>query len=222
MKKYFLFFLLLACSLFAHSQEIISENSTYFPYQDTLFVLRTITVTNMGIEGVNDTTVIWSSPTDTAGVAQQIEIAATNSTNAAVAKFRNAISFRSVLANYLTSKNLLALLGIDLDERMVARYGATVAGRYRVFRTDGTNFFVNVAAHPTNPAIMRATGTAGEGNFNVLIYGRWMLRISLAAPDGVTYLIQDRNITERPILRHPSYWIPTAMVTPNNTRMVKL
>jgi len=221
MKKYFLFSLLLACSLFAHSQEIVSENTTFLPYQDSLFLVRTEIETNTGIPDVNNISVIFTLQTDTAEVADQIETEAANATNTAVAKFRNAISFRGVLANYLASKNLLALLGVDLDQRMVARYGATVAGRYRVFRNDGTNFFVDVAANPGNASVMRATGTAGEGLFNVLLYGRNMLRISLPAPDGITYLMWDGNSTERPILRHPSYWIPGAMVTLKNTRMVK-
>jgi len=222
MKKYFFLSALMLCIFFTSAQEIIFESSAYFPYQDSLFTYRTITVTNTGIEGVNDTSVVWSAPTDTLGIAQQIEVSAINSTNMAVARFRNGISFRNVLVNYLAQKTLLAALGIDLDARMVARYGANVAGRYRVFRTDGTNFFVDVAAHPTNPAVMRATGTANEGNFNVLIYGRWMLRIALPAPDNITYLIHDSDSTDRPILRHPSFWIPNVMVTSKNTRMVKL
>lgn len=220
--KQILFFTLtlFVCSLSA--QEVISETQQYIPYQDSLFVLKTTKVISTGYENLNDTLVSYAAPTDTSGLADQLHIAYLNESNTATVKMRNAAPFRFVLANYLASKNILALLGRNLDSINVARFGNALSGMWRVFREDGTNFFVDIAPHPTNPTFLRATGTNGEGNFNILVYNRWFFRFALGAGD-VKFLTWDGNSSTLPVYRNPvSMTTPTAVQVSSNFRMVKL
>jgi len=211
---------LLVCSLSA--QEVISEVQQYVPYQDTLFTLKTTLVTTTGYEGLNDTTVSYSMPTDTAGVVNQLHTTYLNTTNTAVAKMRNAVPFRNVLAGYAATKSILALLGTDLDSINVARYGSVFFGRWRIFKEDGTDFFANIAQHPTQPGLLRATGETGEGNFNIIIYGRNFFRFT-NGPGDLKYLVWDGASTERPLYQNPvRMTVPTAISTSPNFRMVKI
>jgi hypothetical protein len=211
---------ILVCSLSA--QEVISETTQYITYQDTLFTIKTTRIISAGYEGLNDTTVSYSMPTDTAGVVSQLHTDYLNTTNTAVAKMRNAPPFRFVLTGYLATKNTLALLGADLDSINVARYGNVLSGRWRIFREDGTNFVATIAPHPTQPGLLRATGENSEGNFNILIYGRHFVRFTVGAGD-VKYLAWDGASTERPLFQNPvRMTVPTAISTSPNFRMVKV
>jgi hypothetical protein len=211
--------MLLVCSLSA--QEVISETTQYVPY-DTLFTLKTTRIVGTGYEGLNDTTFTYSIPTDTAGVVSQIHTDYLNTTNTAVAKMRNATPFRSVLAVYVATKATLALLGSDLDSINVARYAGVYTGRWRIFREDGTDFFATVAPHPTQPGLLRATGENSEGNFNILIYGRYFIRFTFAAGD-LKYLTWDGGSSVRPFFQNPvRMTVPTAISTSSNFRMVKV
>jgi hypothetical protein len=211
--------MILVCSLSA--QEVISETTQYIPY-DTLFTMKTTRIVSTGYEGLNDTTVSYSMPTDTAGVVSQLHTDYLNTTNTAVAKMRNATPFRFVLAGYVATKATLALLGSDLDSINVSRYGNVLSGRWRIFSEDGTNFFANIAPHPTQPGLLRATGETGEGNFNILIYGRHFIRFAVGAGD-IKYLAWDGGSSVRPLFQNPvRMTVPTAISTSSDFRMVKL
>jgi hypothetical protein len=221
MKQILTFTLLFLESLLS-AQEVISETQEYVVYDDSLFTLKTTRVIGTGYEGLNDTLFSYSTPTDTSGLANQLHTDYLNSTNTAVARMRNASPFRFVLANYLTSKNILALLGRDLDSINVARYGAALSGRWRIFNEDGTAFFANIAPHPTLPGLLRATGETGEGNFNILIYGRHFFRFTVAAGD-IKYLCWDGLSSDRPMYQNPVRAnIPVAISTASNFRMIKI
>jgi hypothetical protein len=212
---------LLFLSFSAFSQETISETSEYVAYQDTLFVLKTTSIINQGIEGINDTIVTYTPPAvDTVGLINVIGINSINELNTTVARFRNAIDFRLLLSRRNTTDALINTLGSDLDEINVSRYKNQVKGMYRII-TDSTNFIVNIVDHPNN-RFLRATGTLGEGNFNVRVFGRWMIGILIGGQ--YQYVIYDGRNKEKPIFRSPTFWLPnTISESPFNTiRLIKL
>ena len=221
MKTRIFFILLFACSVLG-AQEVISETQEYVSYQDSLFTLKTTQVISTGYEGIENTFITYSAPVDTAGLSGQLLTTYHNSINEAAAKMRNASPFRFTLATYVASKALLATIGLDLDSMNVARYGATYSGRWRVFNEDGTNFFANIAPHPTLPGLLRATGETNEGNFNILIYGRNFFRFAVGA-GNVKYLVLSDPSAEQPFYQSPvRLTIPGAVATSSNFRMVKI
>lgn len=222
MKKILFLFILLAASIVGYSQEVISEVQQYVAYQDSLFVLKTTRIVGTGYEGLNDTLVSYTAPTDTAGLVTQLRNDYINAANTATARIRNAAPFRTVLAEYAAEKAILSGLGFDLDSMLVQQYANAYIGRWRVFANGGTSFFVDVAPHPTAPGLLRATGTAGEGNFNVLLYGRHFFRITLAGAN-TQYLAWDGNSDAKPVYRNPSaITLPSQVATTSTVRMVKV
>lgn len=222
MRQILLSFLLLLAVATAYSQEVISETQQYISYQDSLFVLKTTRVVGTGYEGLNDTTVSYSAPTDTAGLVTQLRNAYINTANTASARMRAASPFRTLLNLYATEKANLATLGYNLDSLLVSQYANAYTGRWRIFNQDLSSFFVDVVRHPTVPGLLRATGTAGQGNFNILLYGRHFFRITLAGAN-VQYLIWDGNSQALPSYRNPVWMTnPQAIVTSSLVRMVKI
>ena len=223
MKKIlFSILILLAAATFGYSQEVISEVQEYISYQDSLFVLKTTRITRTGYEGLNDTTVSYTAPTDTAGLVTQLRNGYINSANTATARIRAASPFKTILSDYAAEKAVLAELGFSLDSMLVDQYANAYTGRWRVFANGGSSFFVDVAKHPTQPGLLRATGTAGEGNFNVLLYGRHFFRITLQNAN-VQYLTWNGNSTEQPVYQPPAtISIPSALVPASTVRMVKV
>lgn len=221
MKTRIFFLLLFACSVLG-AQEVISETQEYVSYQDSLFTLKTTTVISTGYDGIENTFITYASPVDTAGLSGQLFNTYQNSVNEASAKMRNAVPFRSILAHYVASKAILSTIGLDLDSMNVARYASLYSGRWRIFNEDGTNFFAMIAAHPTQPGLLRATGETGEGNFNILIYGRNFIRFTVGAGD-VKYLVWDGASTERRLFQNPvRMTTPAAIATSSSFRMVKI
>jgi len=221
MKTKIFFLLLFACS-FLNAQEVISVTEEYVPYQDSLFTLKTTQVVSTGYDGIENVFITYSAPVDTAGLSGQLFNSYQNSVNEASAKMRNAVPFRLVLANYLASEAILSTIGLDLDSMNVERYQNVFSARWRVFNEDGTDFFVNIAPHPTQPGLLRATGENGEGNFNILIYGRNFFRFT-NGPGDLKYLVWDGASTERPLFQNPvRMTVPTAISTSSNFRMVKV
>lgn len=214
----FLFSFFLVCNLSA--QEVISETSEYIPYQDTLFVFQQTTITNKGLDGINDTVVTYSSPAlDTVGLIDAIRVASLNKTNQQVAKMRNAFEFKKVFSSLRDSDGLVEELGSDLDSLNVAQYGQYFKGRYRMV-TDSTNFTLNIVDHPFFPRFLRATGEDDEGNFNVRVYSRYMMSIVI---DGKQeYVIWDGDSRDRPVFRSPTFAIPAAINDINMIRLFKL
>lgn len=222
MKKILFFLFLLAASLIGYSQEVMSEVQQYVAYQDSLFVLKTTRVVGTGYEGLNDTLVSYTAPTDTAGLVTQLRNGYLNGANIATARIRAASPFRTILAEYAAEKAVLAGLGFSLDSMLVEQYANAYTGRWRVFANGGSSFLVDVAKHPKQPGLLRATGTAGEGNFNVLLYGRHFFRITLQNAN-VQYLAWNGNSTEQPVYQPPAtIVIPSALVPASTVRMVKV
>jgi hypothetical protein len=221
MKKILLFCLFLPLlSIAQDNGEVISITTQYIPYQDSLFLTQTVKILNYGIDGVNDTLRSYSAPIDTAGLISQERNAILNATNRAAAVMRNAFDFRTAVNEYNAKKTLLALVGVSLDELVVATYLTQYRGRYRI--TNGATVFdVNIDAHPTRADLLRATGTNNEGVFNVVVYGRWFWRINLG--NGYNpVVIWDGKPGDRPIFRSPTFAIPTFIAAPDAIRIVKI
>lgn len=223
MKKILSLSILLSASLVGYSQEVISEVQQYVAYQDSLFVLKTTRVTNAGIEGVNDTAIVYSAPSDTAGVSTQIQNEYLNAANTAVARLSAAIQFRNTIAEYATKKTLLAGLGVNLDSGLVQQYREAYTGRWRIFNNDGTSFYVNIAPHPTNVGLFQATRKGSPATtYNVLIYAQHFMRITITASTDVRYLVWDGNNPDRPVFRDPTYFLPTQVTPAKNQRIAKV
>lgn len=218
MKRILFIFTMLA-SLSAYSQEVISETSEYVAYQDTLFVLQGTTITNTGLEGVNDTLVQYLPPAvDSLGLVDLIHTRTTNTINTLVSKMRQSFSFRKSLSEHNRQSMLLGLLGVDLDVLNTALYGNKAKGQYRVI-TDTSDFVVEFIDHPSNPKFLRATGLNNEGNFNVRIYGRWWFAIKVS---GVwQHVIWDGLNRDRQSWRSPTYAIPNSIQESNTFRLIK-
>lgn len=223
MKRFFL--LLSLCSLLLavpqlNAQEIIFEEDTYVPYQDSFFILRTLEITNSGLEGVNDTVVRYVPPAlDTAGLVNLISTRAINSANEKSARLARSFVFRTFLNGTNGYASLLSLLGADLDEILVSTYANQLKGRYRMI-TDSTNFLIDIIDHPIRTDVLRATGTDGEGNFNVTVWGSWAFHINI---DGnPQHVIWDRDNSERRVFRHPSWATPNGVSATNTIRLIKL
>lgn len=203
-----------------NAQEIIVEEDTYVPYQDSLFILRTLEITNAGLDGINDTVVRYIPPAlDTAGLVTLLSTRAQNSTNQKSAILARAFPFKTIFNTYNDYESLAEELGVSLDSIFLLTYANQIKGRYRII-TDTTNFLVDIIDHPTRNDLLRATGTEGEGNFNVRVRGAWFFSINL--PDGVQYVLWDRDNRDRKVFRHPTFALPAAMGDVNKIRLIKL
>lgn len=212
---------LFAFSLNAQSvMDVIESDSEVISYEDSLFLIKTTTISTTNIDGINDTLISYVGPLDTADVIQTLHTDHLNATNTTVARWRRALSFRSVINDYNDEKAYYATLGYDLDSLNVMRYANAFKGRYRVVEDDGNVFFVDVIDHPNNNGLLRAVGTDSEGNFNVLIYGRYFFRININGTQQ--YMSWDGESSTRPVFRWVTYGLPTSLVTHSNFRMVKL
>jgi len=220
--KHILIFIFALLAFTATAQEVISETQQYVPYQDSLFVLKTTRVVGTGYEGLNDTTVTYSVPTDTAGLVTQLRNSYINAANTASARLRAASPFRTLLNLFNTEKANLATLGYNLDSLLVSQYANAYTGRWRITNQDGSTFLADVIKHPTVPGLLRATGTTGQGNMNIILYGRHFFRITLPG-NNIQYLVWDGNSQAQPNYRNPA-WLtnPQAIVTSSLVRMVKI
>ena len=209
--------MLFTCNSFA--QEVILEEDTYVSYQDSLFILKEVTITNSGLDGINDTLITYVPPAvDTAGLVELIRIKSINTTNEQVAKMRNAFIFRKSYSLSGAYDDLLEGLGSDLDSLNIAMYASQIKGRYRIV-TDTTDFNIDIIDHPSQTGFLRATGTDSEGNFNVRIKGRWWFDIRI---EDVWYsLIWDGDNRDRQVYRSPTYALPNVIALPNSIRLIK-
>lgn len=210
--------MLFACNLFA--QEIILEEDTYVSYQDSMFVLKEVNITNAGLEGFNDSLIQYVPPAvDTSGLIDLVRTKATNTANTKVAKMRNALVFKTAYSSNNQYDAMLEALGSDLDVLNVEMYANQIKGRYRII-TDTTNFFVDVIDHPTQAHFLRATGTNGEGNFNIRIEERWWFDIRI---DGVwNAVIWDGDNRDRQVWRSPTIALPSVIAAPNTIKLIKV
>lgn len=203
-----------------NAQEIIVEEDTYVPYQDSLFILRTLEITNVGLDGLNDTVVRYIPPAlDTAGLITLISTRAQNSVNEKSARLARALPFRTTLNGYSDYADLALSLGSNLDSIFQLTYASQLKGNYRII-TDTSNFVVTIDDHPSRTDVLRATGTEGEGTFNVKVRGAWFFSINL--PDGTQFVVWDRDNRDRKVFRHPTFALPAAMGDVNKIRLIKL
>ncbi|MEL6835232.1 MAG: hypothetical protein AAFP77_19690 [Bacteroidota bacterium] len=211
--------LLLLLGFSAQSQEIIIQEDTYVSYRDSLFILRNLEITNNGIEGINDTVVRYIPPAyDTLGLINLIATRAKNTASEKSAVLARSFSFRSFLRGVNAAGNLISGLGADLDSILVADYKSQLKGRYRVI-TDSTNFLVDIIDHPNRVDLLRATGTDGEGNFNVTVWAKWAFHINIAGQSNL--VVWDRDNRERKVFRHPSWATPNTVSETNTIRLIK-
>ncbi len=209
--------MLFACNLFA--QEVILEEDTYVSYQDSMFILKEVVITNSGLDGVNDTLINYVPPAvDTSGLIELIRTKAANATNTKTAKMRNAFVFKKAYSTNNQYDQMLEILGSDLDVLNVELYANQLKGRYKVI-TDTTTFFVDVIDHPSLPHFLRATGTDNEGNFNIRVEGKWWFDIRI---EGVWHsLIWDGDNRDRQVWRSPTWALPSVIAQPNTIRLIK-
>jgi len=221
MKKIILILSLLPFLCAAQNVEVISSVTTYSVYQDSLLLSSAYQIVNRGQEGINDTLRLNSIVSDTASVVFYETNTAINDLNQTVSKFVNATPFRTVLSEYAAKKAVLATFNVNLDDRLVATYGSSYYGRYRI--VGATTFDVDIAAHPTRTDMLRATGTNGEGNFNVQIFGAKMFKINLQGGYS-PFLILDGRGGERVTYRRPSFFLPAVMFPEgaDNLRVTKI
>lgn len=218
-----LFFLLSAGAMFAQvsgNSEVLSSESSYLPYQDSLLVLRTITITTTELDGVNDTLVRYAEPIDSAGLARQLTNAYLNHVNTKAARLRNANPMRFFLQDYNNSKALVAQLGQNLDSLLVAQYKRHYLGTWRVFLANGQTYDAQIIEHPNNAGLLRLTGGQGQSNVNVTVYGRYLIRAVLQGK--AEFLNWDGGSRERPIFVPLTNAVPAAAAERNTTRMVKI
>lgn len=200
--------------------DVIESDSDVISYEDSLFVIKKTTITSTNLDGINDTTITYVGPLDTADVINTLHTDYVNEINSRVARWRRALTFRDVIREYNEEKAYYATLGYDLDSLNVMRFGNAFKGRYRVIEDDGNVFFVDVIDHPNNNGLLRAVGTDSEGNFNLLIYGGHFFRININGTQH--YLSWDGESSIRPVFRWVTYGLPTSLVTHSTFRMVKL
>lgn len=227
--KHFLFsivfFLLHAGAMFAQvsSNEVLSSESSYLPYQDSLLILRTITITTTELDGVNDTLVSYSEPTDSAGLAIQLTNAYLNDVNTKAARLRNASPMRFFLQDYINSKNIIESLGQNLDSLIISQYKRHYLGTWRVFMPSGSQL-VELTEHPNRSDLLRMTGD----NFtaNIQLYGRHHLRLTIArgnASQGQSYFLNWNGASrERPVYEDMKNVFPAAVSPRELFRIVKI
>lgn len=200
--------------------EVISSESSYLPFQDSLLILRTVTVSTTELEGVNDTLVSYSEPIDSAGLARQLTNAYLNDVNTKAARLRNANPMRFFLRDYADSKALVAQLGQNLDSLLVAQYKRQYLGTWRVFLANGQTYNAEIIEHPTNAGLLRLTGGQGQSNANVTVYGRYLIRAVLQGKSE--FLNWDGGSQDRPAFVPLTNALPAAAAAINTTRMVKI
>lgn len=214
-----IFFLFCFIPFLATSQELVSESTEYLPYQDSLFLIKTVTVKNNGLT-VNDTSVTYSTPLDAASLINSLSIGYTNNTGQAVARWRNNNRFSRIFADYAEAKASISAFGVNLDSLNVDKFGAAFIGRWRVFNHDGSSYFVNIDYHPARGDLLRATSETDGAFYNIVVYSRWFFRITVSGV--VKYVMWDGSDSARPIFRDASFGIPAQMVTRDNFRMIKV
>ena len=216
-----LFLLSIFFSLSAFSQEVISENSEYITYQDTLLVLKSTLVTNAGLEGINDTTVTYSQPLDSSGLINQLVQKHLNAVNVGAARWRNNFNFRTILLEKSQIESTLSAFNINLDSMVTSQYANSLIGRYRFFDSDGSTFLVDVDRHPTRSDILRGVRQDGNGVIIIRPFSRWLLQVVWGAGD-IVYLFWDGTDSNKPVFWHGSANLPTVFTTRNNRRIIKV
>ena len=223
--KYLIFAILLlahAGAVFSQvsTLEVISQESTYLPFQDSLLIKRTVTITETEIEAINDTLVSFSEPTDSAGLAQQLVSEYLNVANQRAAIFRRSSDFRYTIRDYNATKAELNSFGLSLDSVVINQYSRQLLGTYRVFLDDSTNYIADMQAHPTRSDVLRLVGRGGETPLVVFVLGNGLIRLRIGT---ITYLLSwDGNSTTRKAYRHTSYFLPSTEVTQSIIRILKI
>lgn len=204
------------------AQEIITQGEIYVPYQDTLFILRTVEVVNNDLTGLNDTVIRYVPPAlDTAGLANLLFTRSVNAKNTADARWRAALAYRTSIVDGNTASALIATLGYNYDSLMVATYGNRHTGRYRLI-TSTENVLVDIEVHPTNSGLLRATrvGVTPFSRFNIRVRGANSLQLRLAA--GNTEVTWDGLSAENRRFRQPAYIVPPSIQAAPAITLTKL
>lgn len=221
-KPYFLLGMLLLFASFLFSQEIVSEDEQYVGYQDSMFILQVTTITNQGLDGVNDTTIQYLPPAlDTAGLIDLLTSRSMNNLQVAGARASRLYESRRVFNDRNKTEQQLMELGADLDSLVKVRTSSRLVGRYRMV-TDSTNYIVEIAEHPNNGSLLRATQVDETTNrMNISVFGQWSFRIRIN--NEWYYMNWDRSTSsDRRVFRTWNYGIPSQIQSPNTLRLTKL
>lgn len=154
------FFLLLSFSVSA--QEIISETKEIIQI-DSLYFLKTKKIVENGTPypNVSVDTVFIGDSTQTVNtlfdVPYQLQIEVAEGMRKALKR-----NFATQIFNQINPM-FQALTGKTLYQDAGRRFFGSLAGRYRVFRQNGTNFFANITQVASGA--LRLVGENGEGTF---------------------------------------------------------
>lgn len=191
---------------------------------DSTYLIKTYNVYDFGTGELDTVLQVPPVQTDSLGVIQAIASKQRNEQLAMAAYVRNAMQWRKSLGSYNSADTEISdfsgsetSLAEDNARYWLSRY----IGRYRIV-TDTSDFFVEIEGlNPNNEAVLRATGTDGEGNFNVRVYSRWSFRIAI---DGTSYyMFWTGEDKDRPMFRPVEYILPMSILSDQpDIRIVKL
>jgi hypothetical protein len=214
--------MILVCSLSA--QEEISVTKAYVSYQDSLFILQTITITNEGIEGINDTLVDYTPPAvDTVGLLEILNTQAVNEYNEKVAFLRRALTYRKINSTDSGFDALISGLGGDLDSFRIQLYANQLKGRWRYIDNAGNQREFDLIDHPSMTTRLRMDEDGGANeNMNVTVNGRWAITVRMnSANVDFLWSGEDRN---RPVFYLEKFWLPGTATQGgfDNSRWIKI
>ena len=204
------------------AQEEISSVTNYLPYQDSLFILQTATVTNNGVEGVNDT-VIQYDPIlyDTASLVTRLYTEAENNSANKSALLRRAIDYRKINTEDGEYSDLIEMLGSDLDEIRLTAHAGKLKGNWRYTDNAGNVRLFELIDHPTLSNRLRMSEIGGVAeNMNVTVGNRWRITVRMDNTN-VTFAWsgEDRN---RPVFYLEKFLLPGALTGGfDNSRWIK-
>lgn len=206
----------------AYSQEVVSETTEYVAHEDSLFILKQTTVTNQGIEGVNDTLVEYLPPAiDSAGLIDLLFVESVNATNTTNALFRRALGYRKVFNTSNTYAGLLSELGADRDSMMVKLYASKFKGTYRLITDLETRTFV-LEDHPNRNDVLRMNEFDGvlDENLNVTITSSWSLKVRIGA-ETIPFVWSGTD-RDKPVFYKENFILPKSNLPVDNTRWKKI
>lgn len=223
MKTKLLFFLLIAGSaLFAQTE--VSVDKDYIPYQDSLFILQTVTITNQGIEGVNDTIIEYTPPAiDTAGLLHLLYTQSLNKVNEKTSLLRRAIAYRKINADEAAFDALIDELGGNTDSFRLATYATALKGKWRYIDNLGTSRTFDLIDHPNLSTRLRMDEDGGANdNMNVKISGRWRITVRIGL-ENLTFVWSGED-RDRPVFYLEKFLLPNSALDGDvdNSRWVKV
>ena len=236
MKKYLLLFLLVVCSVSAHSQEnsLVDNYSIVSQENDSTWQVREFNVYEYTIVyqaneyTFMDTVLVLGGTLylDSTGIVSHLFTKNTNEQNrqsAAIARAFDAVTTRRNVVDANTLINAITNNASNYFEEAAKEFRNVLPGQYRVFYDSlgvqknqlATLELVTTVAHPDGRS-MRLVLASGV-TYTVQVFHRWSWRI-VGWPFGNEYYVWDRKNTDRPLYRPTTY----ASRTETFARIIKL